>query len=63
MSELTQILSVMAPRESRQAEELLPIVYDELRRLAAFRLAVEMGVPRESLANVRMCECDCVQED
>ena len=40
MSEVTQILSAIERGESR-AEELLPLVYDELRRLAAARLAQE----------------------
>jgi RNA polymerase sigma factor (TIGR02999 family) len=40
MSELTQMLSAIEQRQVR-AEELLPLVYDELRRLAAVRLAQE----------------------
>lgn len=41
MSEVTQILSALAQGEGRGAEELLPLVYDELRRLAAWHLAKE----------------------
>jgi RNA polymerase sigma factor (TIGR02999 family) len=41
MSELTQILSAIERGESRAAEELLPLVYEELRRLAAQKLAQE----------------------
>ncbi len=40
MSEVTQILNAFEKGNSR-AEELLPLVYDELRRLAAARLAQE----------------------
>lgn len=41
MSNVTQILTAMERGESRAAEELLPLVYDELRRLAARNLARE----------------------
>ena len=41
MSEVTEILSAMERGESRTAEELLPLVYDELRHLAAQKLAQE----------------------
>jgi RNA polymerase sigma factor (TIGR02999 family) len=41
MSDLTQILSAVERGESRPAEELLPLVYDELRRLAAQKLSQE----------------------
>jgi RNA polymerase sigma factor (TIGR02999 family) len=41
MSELTNILAAMEQGQSRAAEELLPLVYEELRRLAAWRLAQE----------------------
>ena len=40
MSDVTQILSAVE-RGERRAEELLPLVYAELRRLAAHRLAGE----------------------
>jgi hypothetical protein len=39
MSEVTHILSAMEQGDPRAAEQLLPLVYDELRRLAAQRLA------------------------
>ena len=42
MSDVTQILSAIKNGERSAAEELLPVVYDELRRLAACRLAHEM---------------------
>jgi RNA polymerase sigma factor (TIGR02999 family) len=41
MSEVTRILSAMKHQDSRAAEQLLPLVYDELRRLAAQKLAQE----------------------
>jgi RNA polymerase sigma factor (TIGR02999 family) len=47
MSEVTRILSAVEQGDSRAAEELLPLVYDELRKLAAVRLANE--TPGQSL--------------
>jgi RNA polymerase sigma factor (TIGR02999 family) len=41
MTGVTQILTAIERGEPRAAEELLPLVYDELRRLAAFKLAQE----------------------
>jgi RNA polymerase sigma factor (TIGR02999 family) len=41
MSEVTRILSAIESGDPRAAEELLPLVYEELRRLAAQRLARE----------------------
>jgi RNA polymerase sigma factor (TIGR02999 family) len=41
MSELTQILNALEQGDSRAAEQLLPLVYGELRQLAAQRLAHE----------------------
>jgi RNA polymerase sigma factor (TIGR02999 family) len=41
MSDVTQILTAIEQGDPRAAEELLPLVYDELRRLAAQRLAEE----------------------
>jgi RNA polymerase sigma factor (TIGR02999 family) len=42
MSDVTQILNAIEQGNPRAAEELLPLVYDELRKLAAVRLAEEM---------------------
>jgi len=39
MSEVTQILSAVAQGDRQAASQLLPLVYDELRKLAAHRLA------------------------
>jgi RNA polymerase sigma factor (TIGR02999 family) len=41
MSDVTRILEAIQAGEPKAAEELLPLVYDELRKLAAQRLAQE----------------------
>jgi RNA polymerase sigma factor (TIGR02999 family) len=41
MSDLTCALDRMQPGDAKAAEELLPLVYDELRKLAAAKLASE----------------------
>ena len=41
MSDVTRILSQIEQGDPQAAEKLLPLVYDELRRLAAARLAHE----------------------
>src|SRR5262249_31196038 len=41
MSEVTRILSAIEAGDRQAAEQLLPLVYDELRKLAAARLAHE----------------------
>jgi len=41
MSEVTRILSAMERGDPKAAEQLLPLVYDELRKLAAARVAAE----------------------
>lgn len=47
MSDATQLLSAMDDGDPKAAEELLPLVYEELRRLAAFKMAGE--VPGQTL--------------
>jgi RNA polymerase sigma factor (TIGR02999 family) len=42
MSEVTRILSAIEKGDPKAAEQLLPLVYGELRRLAAQKLAREM---------------------
>jgi RNA polymerase sigma factor (TIGR02999 family) len=42
MSQLTQVLHAIAEGDSDAASQLLPLVYEELRRLAAQKLAREM---------------------
>src|SRR5882672_7676946 len=41
MSDVTQILQAVGRGQARATEDLLPLVYDELRRLAAARMAQE----------------------
>ena len=41
MSEVTKILSAIEQGDSQAASRLLPLVYDELRKLAAQRLTHE----------------------
>src|SRR5262245_20032061 len=41
MSEVTRILSAIEQGDPSAAEQLLPLVYDELRKLAAQKLAQE----------------------
>jgi RNA polymerase sigma factor (TIGR02999 family) len=41
MSEVTRILSAIDQGDAHAAEQLLPLVYDELRKLAAQKLALE----------------------
>jgi RNA polymerase sigma factor (TIGR02999 family) len=41
MSEVTRILSAIEQGDSHAADQLLPLVYDELRKLAAQKLAQE----------------------
>jgi RNA polymerase sigma factor (TIGR02999 family) len=41
MSDVTQILAAMEQGDPHAAEQLLPLVYDELRKLAAAKLAFE----------------------
>src|SRR5579884_2682633 len=41
MDAITQVLNAVEQGDPRAAEQLLPLVYDELRKLAAHRLAGE----------------------
>jgi DNA-directed RNA polymerase specialized sigma24 family protein len=41
MNDVTRVLSAVEQGDPHAAEQLLPLVYDELRRLAARRLAQE----------------------
>ena len=43
MSEITRILNAIQEGDSKATEQLLPAVYDELRRLAAHKMAGEMA--------------------
>ena len=44
MNDLTQILLAAQNGEPRAAEQLLPLVYEELRKLAAAKLARERNL-------------------
>jgi len=67
MSELTRILSAIEQGDANAAEHLLPLVYDELRKLAAQKLANEK--PGQTLqatalvheAYLRLVDVDRVQ--
>ncbi len=67
MSEVTRILSSIEAGDPRAAEQLLPLVYDELRKLAAHKLAQEKpGQTLEATALVheaylRLVDTDRVQ--
>lgn len=47
MADVTQLLEAAAEGDRRAASDLLPLVYDELRKLAAARMAAE--VPEHTL--------------
>jgi RNA polymerase sigma factor (TIGR02999 family) len=67
MSDVTRILSAIGNGDLHAAEQLLPLVYDELRKLAAWKLAQEK--PGQTLeatalvheAYVRLVDVDQVQ--
>ncbi len=67
MSDVTRILSAIEQGDSQAAEQLLPVVYDELRRLAAAKMAHEK--PGQTLdatalvheAYIRLVDGDKVQ--
>ncbi len=46
MNEVTAILQAAGQGDRQAAQQLLPLVYDELRRLAAAKLANERAVTR-----------------
>ena len=41
MNQITQVLQAIEQGDPRAADELLPLVYEELRKLAAVRMANE----------------------
>lgn len=67
MSEATRLLTALERTETTPTEKLLPLVYDELRRLAAYRLAHEQ--PGQTLqatalvheAYLRLVQAGCDQ--
>jgi hypothetical protein len=52
MSDVTQILSQIESGDPSAANKLLPLVYDELRKLAASKLALETGQTLQATALV-----------
>jgi RNA polymerase sigma factor (TIGR02999 family) len=68
MNDVTRILSGIEQGDAHSADQLLPLVYDELRRLAAQRLAQEK--PGQTLqatalvhaAYVRLVDVDQIQQ-
>jgi len=68
MTEVTQILAAIEAGDPHASEQLLPLVYDQLRRLAAARMAQEQ--PGQTLdatalvheAYIRLVDTDKVQE-
>lgn len=64
MNDVTRILSVIDQGDLHAAEQLLPIVYDELRRLAAQRLSQEKpGQTLEATALVHEAYVRLVKAD
>jgi hypothetical protein len=56
MSEFTEILQAVSAGNPQAAAQLLPLVYDELRRLAARKLAQEQpGQTLDATAFVHEC--------
>ena len=45
MSEVTRILAAVEQGDVHAAEELLPLVYNELRKLATARMSAEVARP------------------
>src|SRR5438128_2249641 len=43
MSDVTHILNAMEKGDAKAADELLPLVYGELRKLAAHKMAAELN--------------------
>ena len=64
MTEFSQLLDAAAHGDARAADQLLPLVYDELRRLAAQRLAHEApGQTLEATALVHEAYLRLVRRD
>jgi RNA polymerase sigma factor (TIGR02999 family) len=68
MTDVTRVLSAIEGGDPRAAEQLLPLVYDELRRLAAHKMAHEpAGQTLEATALVheaylRLVDAETVQQ-
>jgi hypothetical protein len=55
MSDVTRLLDAAAAGDRRAAADLLPLVYDELRKLAAARMAAETPGPEGGQDGERGC--------
>jgi hypothetical protein len=68
MSDVTHILSAIEQGDPRAAEQLLPLVYEELRQIAAQKLAQEKrGQTLQATAlvheaNLRLVDVERVQQ-
>jgi ECF sigma factor len=56
MTDVTQILNAIEHDDPHAAEQLLPLVYDELRRLAAEKMAQEKPGLRQLEEQLRRTE-------
>jgi hypothetical protein len=64
MNDVTRILSAIEQGDAHAAEQLLPLVYDELRRLAAEKVAQEKpGQTLHATALVHEAYVRLVDED
>jgi RNA polymerase sigma factor (TIGR02999 family) len=64
MSDVTQILGAIEQGDPRAAEQLLPLVYEELRKLAAQKLALEKpGQTLQATALVHEAYLRLVRDD
>ncbi len=61
MSDVTQLLNAIEAGDPQAADQLLPLVYEELRKLAAARMAQEnpVGMPAMPIPppSRRACRC------
>jgi hypothetical protein len=64
MKEVTCILSAIEQGDQHAANQLLPLVYDELRRMAAQKLAHEASgqTPSTVVAGARARECGSLRQ-
>jgi hypothetical protein len=58
MSKVTRILSAIEEGDPHAAEQLLPLVYDELRRLAAQKLAQEYLFSGSNVMKTVVSHCE-----
>ena len=56
MSDITRILDAIGEGDPNAADELLPLVYEELRRLAAYKMSNE--TPGQTLQATALVHCN-----